>query len=207
MAVASGLAGFAVGIVSPVLGSAVAGAGEVITGGLVLAPYSREQEYEADELGQALAARAGYDPAGLPRFLQMLDRDLALLPGRKRTFNFLDSHPLTPDRVARAEERARQLTRAAAKPIAGGRDAFLARLEGIVVGDDPARGVFEDNLFSCTRSSTSRSTSRPAGRRGIRTMPRTRSAQHRTRWWRSAWRRRGRALIRCSRRYPRSSAT
>jgi predicted Zn-dependent protease len=145
--IAAGIAGSALGIVSPLLGSVVAGTGEVITGGLVLAPYSREQEHEADEIGQSLAARAGYDPAGIARFLQTLDRDLALAKGEQRTFHFLDSHPVTPDRVARTEQRARELTRAPASPIAGGRGAFLARLEGIVVGEDPARGLFEDRRF------------------------------------------------------------
>ena len=145
--IAAGIASSALGIVSPLLGSVVAGTGQVITGGLVLAPYSREQEHEADELGQSLAARAGYDPAGLARFLRTLDRDLGLLKGEPRTFHFLDSHPLTPDRVARTEERARELTRASASPVASGRGAFLARLEGIVVGEDPARGVFEDRRF------------------------------------------------------------
>lgn len=145
--IATGLAGFAVGTVSPLLGSALAGTGQVITSGLVIAPFSREQEHEADEIGQGLAARAGYDPLGLPRFLRTLDRDAALSSGDQRSFHFLDSHPLTPDRVARTEERARQLTRAPAQPIAGGREAFLARLDGIVVGEDPAQGVFEDRRF------------------------------------------------------------
>jgi predicted Zn-dependent protease len=145
--IAAGIAGAALGIVSPLLGSVVAGTGQVITGGLVLAPYSREQEYEADELGQSLAARAGYDPAGIARFLHTLDRDLGLAHGEPRTFHFLDSHPLTPDRVARSEERARELTRAPANAIAGARGAFLAKLEGIVVDDDPARGVFEERRF------------------------------------------------------------
>jgi len=145
--IATGLAGFAVGIVSPVLGSVVSGTGEAVTGGLVLAPFSREQEYDADDLGQALAAKAGYDPAGLPRFLHTLDRDLGLRPGDKRTFHFLDSHPLTPDRVARSEQRASKLARAAAQPIAGERGQFLARLEGIVVGDDPAEGMFQERHF------------------------------------------------------------
>jgi len=145
--IAAGIAGSALGIVSPLLGSIVAGTGQVITGGLVLAPYSREQEHEADELGQSLAARVGSDPAGLARFLRTLDRDLALLHGDQRTFHFLDSHPLTPDRVARSEERARELTPAPASPITSGRGAFLARLEGIVVGEDPAGGVFADRRF------------------------------------------------------------
>jgi len=147
LTIASGIAGMAVGIVSPALGNAVAGTGDLISEGLVLAPYSREQEHEADELGQTLAARAGYDPAALPRFLQTLDRDLALLAGQKQRSSFLDSHPLTPDRVARTEERARQLTRAAASPIAGARAAFLARLDGLVVGEDPAQGVFAGRAF------------------------------------------------------------
>ncbi|HTO05918.1 MAG TPA: M48 family metalloprotease [Myxococcota bacterium] len=145
--IATGLAGFAVGIVSPMLGSAVAGTGEMITNGLVIAPYSREQEHDADEIGQALAAKAGYDPAALARFLHTLDRDFALQPGEKRTFHFLDSHPLTPDRVARLEERAPTLTRAASSPIAAGRSAFVTRLDGLVVGEDPAQGVFQNERF------------------------------------------------------------
>lgn len=145
--IATGIAGSALGIVSPLLGSVVSGTGEVITGGLVLAPYGREQEHEADEVGQSLAARAGYDPAGLAHFLHTLDRDIALLSGEQRTFHFLDGHPLTPDRVARSEERAPELKRAPANPIAGGRGAFLAKLEGIVVGEDPAQGVFKDRRF------------------------------------------------------------
>src|SRR5262245_37515054 len=69
ISIATGLAGAAVGIVSPALGGVVAGTGEAITGGLVIAPFSREQEHEADELGQTLAAKAGYDPAALSRVL------------------------------------------------------------------------------------------------------------------------------------------
>src|SRR5262249_14335668 len=134
--IATGLAGFAVGIVSPVLGSAVSGTGQLVTSGLVLAPYSREQEHDADELGQGLAAKAGYDAAGLSRFLHTLDRDLASASGADRAFHFLDSHPLTPDRVARTEARAKELERAPGQPITGSRDAFVAKLEGLVVGED-----------------------------------------------------------------------
>src|SRR5262249_48135167 len=140
LSIATGIAGAAVGIVSPSLGSVVAGTGEAISGGLVLAPFSREQEHEADELPQTLAAKAGYGPAALPRALETLDRDAALQSDGKEkpTSHFFDSHPVTPDRVARTKERAGQLTRAAASPIAPSRAAFLAKLDGILVGDDPA---------------------------------------------------------------------
>ncbi len=145
--IATGIAGSALGIVSPLLGNIVSGTGEVVTGALVLAPFSREQEHEADELGQSLAAKAGYDPGALARALQTLERDVALLGGKKSSFHFLDDHPLTPDRVTRIAERAGELTRAKASPIAGARGPFLAKLEGLVVGEDPANGVFQKRRF------------------------------------------------------------
>ncbi len=145
--IATGLAGLAVGIVSPALGNIVSGTGQILAGGLVIAPFSREQEHEADEIGQKLAARAGYDPAGLPTFLHTLDRELALVGGDERSFHFLSSHPLTPDRVERTARRAAELERVPAAPVVGSRSAFLHRIEGVVVGEDPAQGVFQESRF------------------------------------------------------------
>ena len=147
VAIATGIAGFAVSIVSPLLGSIVSGTGQVLTQGLVLAPFSREQEHRADEIGQGLAARAGYDPAGISTFLDTLGREVELETGGERSFHFFDSHPQTPDRVERTARRATSLTPAPARPVARGHSDFLARIEGIVVGEDPAQGLFQDNLF------------------------------------------------------------
>ncbi len=147
IAIGTGLAGLVLGIASPLLGSVVAGTGQLLTSGLVIAPYSREQEHAADEIGQGLTAAVGYDPDGISRFLHTLDREVTLQAGKQSSFHFLDSHPMAPDRVERTAERARTLARAAGQPVASGRADFLRRLDGIVIGSDPAQGVFEEHLF------------------------------------------------------------
>ncbi len=147
VSIATGIAGAAVSVVSPSLGNVLAGTGPLLTGGLVIAPFSRKQENQADEIGQQLAARAGYDPAGISRFLHTLDREVTLLAGEERSFHFLDTHPMTPGRVGRTAKRAEGLTRAEGRPVARSRSDFLGRIEGIVVGHDPAQGLFEEQTF------------------------------------------------------------
>lgn len=69
--------------------------------------WSRGQEHESDELGQRFAARAGYDPYGMVRFFRIIQQlegaEIALL-------EFLQTHPLTSERISRARERADSLT-------------------------------------------------------------------------------------------------
>ena len=144
---ASAIAGLAVGLVSPLLRDVVEGTGQLITGGLVLAPFGRVQETNADEIGQALAARAGYDPAGLPRFLHTLGREVELLGAEERRFHFLNDHPMTEDRVAKTSARAATLTREPGTLLAPTAADLFAKLNGLLVGADPAQGVFRESLF------------------------------------------------------------
>lgn len=130
------------GIVFPRVGEAIAGVGSVAND-LIQAPFDRDQEREADRVGQELAARAGWDAAALSSLLHTLEREEALRTGTVKRASFLSSHPSTPERVATTERSARGLARAATPPIVSGRGAFLARLEGLVVGDSPARGVLK----------------------------------------------------------------
>jgi predicted Zn-dependent protease len=41
----------------------------------ILAAYSREQENDADAIGQLLAIKAGWNPEGITHFLSTLDRE------------------------------------------------------------------------------------------------------------------------------------
>jgi predicted Zn-dependent protease len=142
----TGIAGFAAGIVSPTVGDAVAGTGTAISQGLVLAPYSRSQETDADRVGQELAAATGYDPAALPRLLHTLERETTRLSGEAPKFSFFANHPMTPKRVEETEARAKTLTPVNRRPIVD-HAGLLEVLDGLVVGPDPAQGVFRDQLF------------------------------------------------------------
>jgi len=142
----TGIGSAVTGIVSPTLGHVVGGIGG-FAGALVLSPYSRGQEHEADEIGQELAAKAGWDPAGLSSALRALEREEALHSGEKRAASFFATHPPLPDRVAETETRAATLARAAGAPLAGTRAEFVRKLDGLPVGARARDGVFDGATF------------------------------------------------------------
>ena len=144
--IATGIAGVATGIIAPRVGEGIMGLGETATEAF-LAPYSRSQEREADDVGVELAARAGYDPTGLPRILGALERDEALHRDGPPRQSFFDTHPATPERVRETQERAAALRPESAGPVANTRRDLLARLDGLLIGDDPADGTFVDSRF------------------------------------------------------------
>lgn len=144
--IATGITGLATSIVAPRLGQMVAGIGQMASGA-VLAPYSRDQEKQADRIGQDLAATVGYDPIGISTFLETLDRYERLQSEERRRRSFFATHPSTPDRVSRTARQAADLTPADEKPIAKDRPDLLTRLDGLLVGNSPAEGVFIENRF------------------------------------------------------------
>jgi predicted Zn-dependent protease len=145
LAVVTGLGAAVTGIVSPTLGRLVGGVGG-LAGALVLAPYSRGQEREADLVGQEIVVRAGWDPAGLSRSLHTLEREEALHGGSPRAMSFFATHPPLPRRVADTEDHARELAPGRAGRVADP-DAFLRRLDGLPIGPRAADGVFDGSLF------------------------------------------------------------
>lgn len=137
-------------IVTDVLNDPNAGALAKARGRVSLARFSREQEFEADQIGVGLLAKAGYDPFGAARFLSAMERNAVLRAsmlgtGDEKDLDFMASHPATPERVRLATEAAQKVEGSSSHER--GRDAFLAAINGLVYGDDPAQGYLRGNRF------------------------------------------------------------
>jgi predicted Zn-dependent protease len=140
------IAGWATGLIVPGLGEAIVELGDSTTG-LFLAPYNREQEREADRVGQSLAAAAGYRPDGLVNLLDTMAGAEALDAENAREASWFDSHPATLERVDLTRKHAGTLTPAVRPSSARDRSGVLAALEGLVVGVNPGKGFFDENWF------------------------------------------------------------
>jgi predicted Zn-dependent protease len=112
-----------------------------------LASYGRDQEREADDLGQRLAAAAGYDPEGLVHFMRDLNHTERLAFGSSRLPGFWDTHPSTQSRVAEAAARANMIAWKRETPIAADRIDYLRLMDGVAVGARAAEGVFVADRF------------------------------------------------------------
>lgn len=113
--------------------------------------YSRQQEYQADELGITYLTSAGYDPFAAADMLSSLaaqtSLDASVSGGNARSLpEWASTHPDPAQRVARARDEA---TARGAVPGAGNRnrDAFLNAIDGMLYDDDPSQGVIDGNTF------------------------------------------------------------
>ena len=116
---------------------------------LTMASFSRTQEFEADGIGVAIAARAHFDPYGASRFLTSMERNAELKAGKAsfdpRAQDFLSSHPATPERVQNAQSIARQYN--APDNDERDREAYLSAIDNIVYGEDPSEGFVRGRRF------------------------------------------------------------
>jgi len=113
-----------------------------------IAAYGRDQERDADRGGQILCAKAGYDPGGIATFLRKLDALERYEIGWSRLPFFLATHPTSPERSAIASDRAASLEWTREPGIADNRPfGYLSVVDGLVLGDDPAGGLFDGANF------------------------------------------------------------
>jgi beta-barrel assembly-enhancing protease len=80
------------------------GAMDDIIDGVLVKGYSRDTEFEADAVGLAILAHAGYDPQAGVRFLQTLEREQPSGSG-----GFSATHPSARDRLAKLGPAASKL--------------------------------------------------------------------------------------------------
>ena len=139
-------------VVNGVLSDPQDGALALARSKIKFASFSRSQEFEADGIGVAIAARAGFDPFGAARFLTSMGRNADLRAGgggEARSPDFFSSHPATPERVKNAQTTARQHFAPGAGDRGGdrGRNSYLANLDGVVYGEDPIEGYVRGRRF------------------------------------------------------------
>jgi len=78
-----------------------------MTFNLVTLGYSRQDEFQADELGIKYAYKAGYNPHGMAEFLKVLKKNYKRTPSQIEVF--FSTHPHIDDRIERAEELADEM--------------------------------------------------------------------------------------------------
>ncbi|MCU0759283.1 MAG: M48 family metalloprotease [Steroidobacteraceae bacterium] len=71
--------------------------------------FTRANEYEADRIGIGFLAAAGFDPFGMPDFFETLGRRSGL--AGSMVPEFLQTHPVTSNRIAESRDRAAQIAR------------------------------------------------------------------------------------------------
>ncbi len=102
LAIASMLGGLLIALANPEAGIAAMQAGSAASAQLQI-DYTRTNEQEADRIGIAMLARAGFDPRGAASFFSTMAEEYRMVsrpPARLLT------HPLTETRIADARNRA-----------------------------------------------------------------------------------------------------
>ncbi len=115
----------------------------------VVLGYSRSQEYEADDLGVAYLAKAGYDPSAASSMLASLAAQTSLDTrisgsGESTLPKWASTHPDPASRVVRAAQKA-SATGSTSKVT--NRDQFLTAIDSMMYDDDPKQGVVEGQVF------------------------------------------------------------
>jgi len=118
------------------------------TSSLYLLSYSRNHEYEADNLATRYMIRAGFDPFEMANFLKQMEKysnlQKKIMGDKKRVSELLLTHPNSSKRVMEVINNADSST--TYKPIIG-REVFLKKIDGMLYGDKPEEGFFYKNTF------------------------------------------------------------
>ncbi|MEM8541603.1 MAG: M48 family metalloprotease [Pseudomonadota bacterium] len=136
-------------IVSEAITDKDAGRRALARGRIELAQFSRNQELEADAIGIAAIGEVGYDPYAAAAFQEHMAaftkyRNAAGI--NNQGFDFLSTHPSTPQRISLAIGHARKFG-----PKGTGvrdRESYLSGIDGMMFGDSAAEGFVRGQRYS-----------------------------------------------------------
>ena len=79
-----------------------------IAGAMFTLRYSRQDEYQADQLGIRYMSKAGYNPWGMVQLLETLLQEAGPEPDEGPLGRMFRTHPLTSERIQKAREEIRR---------------------------------------------------------------------------------------------------
>lgn len=107
--------------------------------------YGRDAERESDEHGVEYAAKAGYAAAEGSAFFRSLDR-ISDRAGQTIP-SWMSSHPDPGEREKTIPKLAANWDQGRAGPAIIGRERFLEKIDGLIVGENPRNGYTADGRF------------------------------------------------------------
>lgn len=113
--------------------------------GLLFLKFSRDDERQADDLGLRYAARNDYDLLEATAMHETLKR-VSAASGRGGVPGWASTHPAPDNRITRIESKIQEMGESQAGVLVE-RDRFLRQLDGMVFGENPREGFFEENRF------------------------------------------------------------
>jgi predicted Zn-dependent protease len=111
--------------------------------GLMFLKFGRDDETQADELGLRYMTRRSYDPQEMVALFGILD-GVTRAEGGGRMPDWLSTHPNPGNRTGHMRQ---QIQATGARGTIVERGPYLARLDGMVFGEDPRQGFFRENAF------------------------------------------------------------
>lgn len=114
--------------------------------GVLFLKFSRDNEGQADQLGLRYMRSTNYDPREMPRIFVMLERESEAVGGGGRLPQWLATHPSPANRLGQINQQIAALPQDFSGSLVN-RNSYQQRLDGLMFGDNPRLGYFQDNRF------------------------------------------------------------
>jgi predicted Zn-dependent protease len=115
--------------------------------GLMFLKFGRDDERESDRLGVEYSTKIGYDAKEMAEFFETLKRSSDQAGGGQLP-NFLSTHPSPEERLKKVREMAIEWQqKVPGTSFEVGRDSYLRLIDGMIYGEDPKQGFFEEGAF------------------------------------------------------------